>query len=133
MCEILLVVWLCSSLGKVLREKGRKPLVFQILLGISWFVGEVGGAIIGGIFLAISGGGGGDGFDFTIYIFALIGAACAAGFWFAVAYAMPPVEQPWSAAGAGVGGKVGPTIGPPPGFDPPADPNNPYSPPRSDA
>ena len=55
MLEILLLVWLCSSLGKILRSKGRKPLVFQIMLVISWFGAQVAGFFVGGIVRAVRG------------------------------------------------------------------------------
>ena len=129
MLEILLVFWLCSSLGKILRRKGRKPLMFQIFCGISWFVGEVLGAIIGSIFQMIRlGDQEPPGFDWTIYIFALAGAACGAGFWFLVANVLPPAEPAWQ----GTGGAQDPVIGPPLEQRPPLDPDNPYAPPRRD-
>ena len=34
MLEIVLLYFLCKSMGNVLRDKGRKPLGFQILLVI---------------------------------------------------------------------------------------------------
>ena len=130
MLEIILLAYLCSSLGKIIRAKGRKPLLFQFLLVISWFAGEIGGFIVGGIVQAIrSGGAPADGFDFTLYLFALGGAALATVFWFVVANLMPPVE---SAIQQTAGGFPGPTIGPPHEIAPPADPNNPYSPPSAD-
>ena len=129
MLELILVFWLCSSLGKIIRRKGRKPLVFQILCGISWFVGEIAGFVIGSIVQAIRlGDQGPAGFDLSVYIFALVGAGCGAGFWFLVANILPPVEPAWQSSS----GTNDPVIGPPPEYAPPADPNNPYAPPRTD-
>ena len=129
MLEILLLVWLCSSLGKILRSKGRKPLFFQIMLVLSWFGAEFVGGVVGGIMQAVRHGGGGPGgFDFTIYICALVGAACAAAFWFLIANILPPVEPAWKNTQS----KGDPVIGLPPEMAAPSDPNNPYAPPRTD-
>ena len=129
MLEILLLFWLCSSLGKILRAKGRKPLMFQIGLVLSWFGAEFAGGVVAGIIQAVRlEGRQPEGFDFSIYIFALVGAACAAGFWFFIANVLPPVEPAWQ---KNLGASA-PVIGPPPDFGPPADPNNPYAPPRTD-
>ena len=111
MLEIILIIYLCSALGKVIRKKGRKPLVFQILLFFSWFVGEIGGFIVGSVIQTVRNGGmQPDGFDFTLYFFGLAGAACATAFWFGVAHLMPPVEPAYQSAGAA----ADPIIGPPP-------------------
>lgn len=129
MLEIILLVWLCSSLGKILRAKGHKPLVFQILLVVSWFGAEFVVGFVAGFIRAVQlGNAQPQGFDITGYVFALIGAACAGGFWFLVANLMPRVQPAYSPDYA----KTDPIIGPPPDFAPPADPNNPYSPPRAD-
>ncbi len=126
MLEILLLAWLCSSIGKVLRSKGRKPLVFQILLVASWFGAEFCAGIVGGGVQAIRAGDRPPpgGFDFTIYLFALVGAACAAGFWFLIVYLIPPKHPDYSTA------KFAGPSGASPVYQPPADPNNPYASPR---
>jgi len=69
MLEILLVVYLCKQLGKMLRAKGRSATGFQVLLVIAWIVGELGGGIVG-VALTNSPGG--------MYLFALMGAAAGA-------------------------------------------------------
>lgn len=125
MLEILLLVWLCTTLGKLLRSKGRKPLVFQILLVVSWFGAEFCAGVIAAIVQEVRGGGQPGGvFDWKLYLFALIGAASAAAFWFLVAYLIPPKQPDYAT----------PQFAGPPGaspvYQPPADPNNPYAPPR---
>ena len=125
MLDILLLVWLCTSLGKVLRSKGRKPLVFQILLVLSWFGAEFCAGIIYGVFQSFRGAPADMGFDFTLYVVALLGAACAAGFWFLIAYLLPSAEVNYAPpAFAGQSGTA-------PMYQPPQDPNNPYAPPRT--
>ena len=45
MLEIILVIFMCKSIGKKLRAKGRKPLVFQFMLVVMWIGGEIAGGI----------------------------------------------------------------------------------------
>ena len=45
MLEIILVYFMCKSIGKKLRAKGRKPLVFQFMLVVMWIGGEIAGGI----------------------------------------------------------------------------------------
>jgi hypothetical protein len=117
--------------AKFCERKGRKPLVFQILLVLSWFGAEFIAGIIYGIVLAMQHGGQPPEFDMTIYLVALLGAGAAAGFWFLVAYLMPPGQMPLRPAIGPYAGPPAQPFGPPPTFGPPSDPNNPYAPPRS--
>jgi hypothetical protein len=117
MLEILLLVFLCKSVGGILREKKRSPILFQVMMVVAWFGGEIAGFIGYGIYMGATGGE----FDFTGYIAALGGAVAGAATVFLLAYLVPaaPAE---------------PTFGPshgqiPPGFpgQPPTS-QNPYNP-----
>lgn len=123
MLEILLVVFLCRGMGKLLRNKGRKPLLFQILLVLSWIGGELLGGVAGGIIHVLQHGDQPFEPGLSVYLLALCGAVCGAGFWFLVAWLLPSA-QPSSAAPFAPGGEA---------FQLPADadPNNPYMPPTT--
>src|SRR3954469_6345272 len=69
MLEILLLISMCKSLGKMLRAKGRNAGLFQFMLVMMWLGGEIVGAIVG---MVVLGGGG------AVYLFALLGAAAGA-------------------------------------------------------
>ena len=82
MLEILLLVYLCKELGKILRAKGRSAGWFQFLLVVLWFGGEVFGAVVA-VILGIDGGG-------AIYLAALLGAAGGAVLGFVIAKSVAP-------------------------------------------
>lgn len=133
MLEIVAIFFCCKSLGDMLRRKGRKPLVFQILLVLSWFGGEILAAMVYTIALMVINGGEPPEFDFTIYFVSLLGAACGAGFWFLIAWMLPALDVPQSTRHLNPlpDHLRAPTYGSPPNFGPPTDPKNPYAPPRS--
>lgn len=127
MLEIFIVYSMCKSIGTKLREKGRSPLLFQIMLVVMWIGGEVAGAIVGIIIEMIRNGPiNDDGFNWMVYLFALIGAAIGAAITFAIVSFLPPVAPRHDAFGSQPGGA--------PNFDYlQNDPNNPYaSPPPRD-
>jgi hypothetical protein len=84
MLEIILVSLLVRRIGALLREKGRKPLLFQFLTVVLWFGGELTGAVIGAI--AEMGAG--------AYLLALLGAAAGAAVAYAIARSAAPVVTP---------------------------------------
>ena len=92
MLEIILVFMLCKSIGNVLRNKGRNPVLFQVLLVLMWIGGEIAGFIVGAIVYAMQHGGPPDGFELSSYVFAIVGAACGAGFTFLVAHLIPAAQ-----------------------------------------
>jgi hypothetical protein len=53
MLEIILLFFLCRSLGTTLRNKGRSPIGFQIMLVLGWIACEFIGGFIGFIVGAI--------------------------------------------------------------------------------
>lgn len=92
MLEIIVVIMLCKSIGNILRNKGRNPLLFQFLLVAMWIGGEVVGAVVGMIVYAAQHGAPPDGIALVPYLFAIGGAACGAGFVFLVAHLLPSDE-----------------------------------------
>ena len=84
MLEILLLVYLCRSLGRTLRDKGRSPGWYQFLLVVLWFGGEVFGAIVAVAVFRLEGAGS--------YLGALVGAAGGATLAFVIAHSLGPVH-----------------------------------------
>jgi hypothetical protein len=93
MLEIVLLYFLCKSLGSMLREKGYQPLAFQILLVVFWFGGEFLGGVVAAVVHVMRHGDAPPEFGLGIYLFAIVGAACGAGLWFLIASLMPPKHQ----------------------------------------
>jgi hypothetical protein len=116
MIEIIFLVYLCSRLGRILRAKGRKPLLMQVMLITCWFFGEISGGFIAGVVHVIRNGEQAP-LGFGVYAFAICGAVAGAGFTFLLAHLLPSQNsQPQMM----------------PSQDPfehrPRDPSNPYAP-----
>lgn len=91
MLEILLILLSCRSIGRMLREKGRKPGLFQLAFVLLWFGGEIGGGVAAAVFQAMVGGGNaGAG---MVYLCALLGAAIGAGIGFWIARSAAPADE----------------------------------------
>lgn len=84
MLEVLLLIYLCKELGKILRAKGRSAGWFQFLLVILWFGGELFGAVAAAIIGFDSGA--------AIYLGALLGAAGGAVLGFVIAKSVAPAR-----------------------------------------
>ncbi len=87
MLEIFALIFLTRRVGEIVSAKGRKAGWYKLMTVLLWFGCEVGGAILGGIIVGLSGAS--EGF---IYLLALIGAAVGAGAAFLIAKSVPPVE-----------------------------------------
>jgi hypothetical protein len=124
MLEIVLLYFLCKSMGQKLRAKGRKPLPLQILLVLMWLGGEFVGGAVGGVVPAIRHGNAPMEFEPWVYLLAVIGAGCGAGFCFLIAWLLPPAYDDSARGRSYLGGTSNPNF-------PPPDPNNPYSSPRT--
>lgn len=116
MLEILLVIWLCKSLGNKLRAKGRRPFWMQFILVVVWFVGEFTGGFVAGVVHVLRNGQDAP-MGFGIYFVAIAGAALGAGFIFLVAHLLPG-NEPQVAADAFGERKSSRQL----------DPDNPYAP-----
>jgi hypothetical protein len=90
MLEILLLISMCKSIGRIVREKGRSATPFQVMLVVLWLVGEFVGAVVGAIVL---GGG------MAIYLFALMGAAAGAIVTFVIAKNLQSMDPSTGARG----------------------------------
>jgi hypothetical protein len=56
MLEIILLFFLCSRMGRLLRAKERKPLVMQILVVVVWMGSMFVGAMAYAFYVAITRG-----------------------------------------------------------------------------
>ena len=81
MLEVLLLIYLCKELGKIIRNKGRKPRGYQWMLVLFWIVGEAIGMVVGVILTGNTGGA---------YVTALLGAAAGAAGVFIIAKNVSP-------------------------------------------
>jgi hypothetical protein len=86
MLEILLLFKSSRKLLEMAKDRGIAGWPFVILLIILWFGGEVAGAVAGFIFL---GAPNNDGFNFGVYICAIVGAVIGAGVTFGIMAAIP--------------------------------------------
>ena len=73
MLEILLIISLCRSNGRIVEAKGHPAGRYKFFTALLWIGGEITGAIVAAI---LTSGSEGRGF---IYLFALAGAAIGAG------------------------------------------------------
>lgn len=73
MLEILLIISLCRSNGRIVEQKGHPPGRYKLLTALLWIGGEITGAFLAAI---LASGSDGTGF---IYLFALVGAGVGAG------------------------------------------------------
>jgi len=124
MLELILLYYLCKSLGRMLREKGRKPLLYQIMLILMWLGGEISAAIVAVVVYVVVQGHAPPDFSLSIYLGAIFGAACGAGFCFTIAWLLPPAYVESNPMYARHDGSAKLDF-------PPADPNNPYSSPQT--
>jgi hypothetical protein len=122
--ELIFLYYLCKNLGRNLRQKGRKPLLFQIMLVLMWFGGEVAGGIVAAVVYVLVQGQAPPEFSLPVYLGAIAGAACGAGFCFMIAWLVPPAYEEPSFADARDGAAARLIF-------PPVDPNNPYSSPQT--
>lgn len=127
MLEIIVVILLCGRMGKLMRAKGRKPLLFQIMLVAFWLGGEIGASIIYAIAQVVITGGEPE-IGFVAFIVAIGGGVVGAGIAFLIASLVPPSESVTRTSSQQYPGS--------PNFDnieiqPPPDPNNPYQPPST--
>ncbi len=122
MLEIILLIWLCTSMGKVLRAKNRRPLLMQILVVLTWFGAEVCGVIATMIFVAVTQGAETlEGTNLGVsYLVALLSAALSVLVLFGVAWLLPPREAHAPVARAYEAGDGSIDLAP----------DNPYNPPR---
>jgi hypothetical protein len=84
MLEIIALVYLTRRVGEIAREKGRKAGWFKLMTVVLWIGCELGGAVAGGIAVALAGWP-----EAVTYVFALVGAAAGAGLSFLIVKTLP--------------------------------------------
>ena len=88
MLEILLLVFLCTKIGKVVKAKGYPKLGFQIGLAVLWF----GSEFVAGFLFGMLNPNGEAGL--ALYGIALGAAALSAVLMFIIAYCLPDNSMP---------------------------------------
>ena len=91
MCEIIMLVILCRSIGNVVAAKGRQKIGYQLMLVGLWIGGEILGVIAGIAVIGATGGGKND--AVFAYIGALGGALLGAMTAFIIASSLPPIHR----------------------------------------
>lgn len=125
MLEILVLIFLCRALGRKLRDKGRKPLMFQIMLVVMWIGGEFCAGVVAGIVQVIQHGDADFEPGLPVYLAAIAGAALGAGACFLIVHFLPPVDENASSYPTDLAQPSASNAAAP------IDPDNPYVPPRS--
>jgi hypothetical protein len=80
---------LCKRIGAAAREKGHRPVGYQLLLVGFWFGGEIGSALMAGVLIALAFGEKAEEFFFVAYLAALLGAAVGAWAVFRIVSGLP--------------------------------------------
>jgi hypothetical protein len=92
MLEIIALLVLCGLIGDMARRRERTPSVFQAMLVLLWFGGEIAGGVLGYV-LAVSSGQAPN--LLLIYGGALAGAVCGAASAFVLAKSYGPLNGEW--------------------------------------
>ena len=124
MLEIVVLFFLCKSLGNKLREKGRTPIGYQLLLIVAWFGAEAVTGFVWGVVAAIQNGGQPVNLGIGVYVAAIAAAGFTAGLIFFIVHLLPslhPVQQTQFGHNVPFGQNVPPS---------PSNSNNPFEPPR---
>lgn len=78
-CDLIFVILLCKHVGEMVQEKGRNPLLYQVLMAVGWIGGEIIGGIIGLVVAMVASDGNGDVIEVGLGIGVVIGLVCGAG------------------------------------------------------
>jgi hypothetical protein len=91
MLEIVLLIGMWKGMGKLLEEKGRSPILFQIGVIVAWFAGAFFGGIVGAVIAHLNNED--IRLNLRSYLIAFLGAAAGAGFIFLIAACLPQVRE----------------------------------------
>ena len=135
-CDLLFVILICQHVGGMVKEKGRDPLIYQVLMALGWIGGEIIGGVGGAILAGILSNGNDDAIGIGAGIGVLLGIACGAGPVYLLAMNVtkdPNYRPPQPAPGSSPYGPspYGPAPGAPSYAPPPAQnpfANNPVNP-----
>jgi hypothetical protein len=89
MLEIIALIFLTRKIGEIVESKNRKAGWFKFMTVALWIGCELTGAIIGGVYAALTGAS-----DAVAYIFALAGAVVGALLSFVIAKSLPVKAEP---------------------------------------
>ena len=93
MLEIFALIFLTRKIGEIVESKNRKAGWFKFITVVLWIGCEIMGAIVGGVYAALTGAG-----EAVAYIFALAGAGLGALVSFVIAKSLPVRAEPLAAA-----------------------------------
>jgi len=94
MLEIILLYFLCKSIGDVITNKGRISIGYQVMAVAMWFGGEFFAVFAYVVYLVVAGTDPNQVFDLTAWIVALCGGGLGGGCAYLIAQAMPPAPDP---------------------------------------
>ncbi|MGI8979320.1 MAG: hypothetical protein ACR2FY_08850 [Pirellulaceae bacterium] len=78
-CDLLFVFLICKHVGEMVQEKGRNPLLYQVLMAVGWIGGEIVGGVAGAVLAAVVSNGNEDAIGIGAGVGVLLGIACGAG------------------------------------------------------
>jgi hypothetical protein len=93
MCEIIMVFLLCKNIAAKASEKGRSGFGYGALMFVTWFAGEILGAIIGVIVSLVLEGGQGEPNLLIVLVCAYGFAIAAAVLLFVIVNNLPDVRE----------------------------------------
>ena len=92
MLEIVILIILGGKIGKIVADKGRKKIGYQLMLVGLWLGGEIFGAIVGGILAAVLTDDG-EGPGMLLVLASALGCAITGAFIaFQIAKNLPPLD-----------------------------------------
>lgn len=94
MLEIVLLYFLCKSIGDVITNKGRVPIGYQVLAVVMWFGGEFFAVFLYLVYLVVAEVEPQQAFDLSAWLIALAGGGVGGGIAYFIAHVMPPAADP---------------------------------------
>ena len=83
--ELLVIYTLCKRVGVILREGGQSPTVYQFLMVVFWFSGEIAGGILTVVILVLAGVTDESTLTGLSYLGGILAAICSASICFRIA------------------------------------------------
>ena len=72
-CDLIFVILLCKHVGEMVQEKGRNPLLYQVLMAVGWIGGEIVGGVGGAVLAAVASNGDENAIELGIGVGILLG------------------------------------------------------------
>jgi hypothetical protein len=89
---LLLVFRFASHIGKIVRQKGRTAIGYQVLAVALWFGCQIAGALLGGVIAAVIHPDF-EGVSALVYLLGFVGTLIGVGLAYAIANSLSPVEE----------------------------------------